>query len=141
MRVGELGTVYRYERGGTLHGMLRVRGFTQDDAHIFCRPDQVEEEIDGVLDLTFDLLSAFGFDKYTVNVSTRPDKAVGSDEQWKLAENSLKNTLHARGLKFDIEDLFSDLDLLRHLSSTRGNGLRSMVARIQSIAEKIVAGG
>ena len=72
MRVGELGTVYRYERGGTLHGMLRVRGFTQDDAHIFCRPDQVEEEIDGVLDLTFDLLSAFGFDKYTVNVSTRP---------------------------------------------------------------------
>ena len=104
MRVGELGTVYRYERGGTLHGMLRVRGFTQDDAHIFCRPDQVEEEIDGVLDLTFDLLSAFGFDKYTVNVSTRPDKAVGSDEQWKLAENSLKNTLHARGLKFDIEE-------------------------------------
>ena len=104
MRVGELGTVYRYERGGTLHGMLRVRGFTQDDAHIFCRPDQVEEEIDGVLDLTFDLLSAFGFDKYTVNVSTRPDKAVGSDEQWKLAENSLKNTLHARGLKFEIEE-------------------------------------
>ena len=104
MRVGELGTVYRYEKGGTLHGMLRVRGFTQDDAHIFCRPDQVEEEIDGVLDLTFDLLSAFGFDKYTVNVSTRPDKAVGSDEQWKLAENSLKNTLHARGLKFEIEE-------------------------------------
>ncbi|MCL0105496.1 threonine--tRNA ligase [Dehalococcoidia bacterium] len=104
MRVGELGTVYRYERGGTLHGMLRVRGFTQDDAHIFCRPDQVEDEIDGVLDLTFDLLSAFGFDKYTINVSTQPDKAVGSDEQWKLAENSLQNTLHARGLKFDIEE-------------------------------------
>ena len=104
MRVGELGTVYRYERGGTLHGMMRVRGFTQDDAHIFCRPDQVEDEIDGVLDLTFDLLGAFGFDKYTVNVSTRPDKAVGSDEQWTLAENSLKNTLNARGLKFDIEE-------------------------------------
>ena len=104
MRVGELGTVYRYERGGTLHGMMRVRGFTQDDAHIFCRPDQVEDEIDGVLDLTFDLLGAFGFDKYTVNVSTRPDKAVGSDEQWTLAENSLKNTLSARGLKFDIEE-------------------------------------
>ena len=97
-------SVYRYERGGTLHGMMRVRGFTQDDAHIFCRPDQVEDEIDGVLDLTFDLLGAFGFDKYTVNVSTRPDKAVGSDEQWTLAENSLKNTLNARGLKFDIEE-------------------------------------
>tara|TARA_Y100001934_G_scaffold152366_1_gene182748 strand:- start:2273 stop:3949 length:1677 start_codon:yes stop_codon:yes gene_type:complete len=104
MRVGELGTVYRYERGGTLHGMLRVRGFTQDDAHIFCRPDQVEDEIDGVLDLTFDLLKAFGFDKYTVNISTRPEKAVGSDEQWKVAESSLKNTLSARGLEFSIED-------------------------------------
>ena len=104
MRVGELGTVYRYERGGTLHGMLRVRGFTQDDAHIFCRPDQVEDEIDGVLDLTFDLLKAFGFDKYTVNISTRPEKAVGSDEQWKVAESSLKNTLSARELEFSIED-------------------------------------
>ena len=104
MRIGELGTVYRYERGGTLHGMMRVRGFTQDDAHIFCRPDQIEYEINGVLDLTFYLLEAFGFKDFTLNLSTRPDKAVGSDDQWELAENSLRNTLLSRGLDFDIEE-------------------------------------
>ena len=104
MRIGELGTVYRYERGGTLHGMMRVRGFTQDDAHIFCRPDQIEYEINGVLDLTFYLLEAFGFKNFTLNLSTRPDKAVGSDDQWELAENSLRNTLLSRGLDFDIEE-------------------------------------
>ena len=104
MRIGELGTVYRYERGGTLHGMMRVRGFTQDDAHIFCRPDQIENEINGVLDLTFYLLEAFGFKDFTLNLSTRPDKAVGSDDQWELAENSLRNTLLSRGLDFDIEE-------------------------------------
>ena len=104
MRIGELGTVYRYERGGTLHGMMRVRGFTQDDAHIFCRPDQIEYEVNGVLDLTFYLLEAFGFKDFTLNLSTRPDKAVGSDDQWELAENSLRNTLLSRGLDFDIEE-------------------------------------
>ena len=104
MRIGELGTVYRYERGGTLHGMMRVRGFTQDDAHIFCRPDQIEYEINGVLDLTFYLLEAFGFKDFTLNLSTRPDKAVGSDDQWELAENSLRNTLLSRVLDFDIEE-------------------------------------
>ena len=104
MKIGELGTVYRYERGGTLHGMLRVRGFTQDDAHIFCTPDQIETEIDGVLDLTFDLLEAFGFDDFTLNLSTKPDKAVGSDEQWQLAEKSLMKTLDSRGLDYQIEE-------------------------------------
>lgn len=104
MRVGELGTVYRYERGGTLHGMLRVRGFTQDDAHIFCTPGQIEAEIDGVLDLTFDLLGAFGFEDFTLSLSTRPEKAVGTDDQWDLAEKSLKNTLDARGLEFEVEE-------------------------------------
>ena len=104
MRVGELGTVYRYERGGTLHGMLRVRGLTQDDAHIFCTPEQIGTEIDGVLDLTFDLLGAFGFEDFTVNLSTRPEKAVGSDQQWEIAEKSLKNTLDSRGLKFELEE-------------------------------------
>jgi threonyl-tRNA synthetase len=104
MRVGELGTVYRYERGGTLHGMLRVRGFTQDDAHIFCTPGQIEAEIDGVLDLTFDLLRAFGFEDFTLSLSTRPEKAVGTDDQWDLAEKSLKNTLDARGLEFEVEE-------------------------------------
>ena len=104
MKVGELGTVYRYERGGTLHGMLRVRGFTQDDAHIFCMPEQIESEIDSVLDLTFDLLQAFGFDDYTMNLSTKPTKAVGSDEQWEVAENSLRKTLDSRGLEYEVEE-------------------------------------
>ena len=104
MKIGELGTVYRYERGGTLHGMLRVRGFTQDDAHIFCMPDQIEAEIDSVLDLTFYLLEAFGFDDFTMNLSTKPGKAVGSDEQWELAQNSLKKTLDARGLEYEVEE-------------------------------------
>ena len=104
MKIGELGTVYRYERGGTLHGMLRVRGFTQDDAHIFCMPDQIEAEIDSVLDLTFYLLEAFGCDDFTMNLSTKPGKAVGSDEQWELAQNSLKKTLDARGLEYEVEE-------------------------------------
>ena len=104
MKIGELGTVYRYERGGTLHGMLRVRGFTQDDAHIFCMPDQIEAEIDSVLDLTFYLLEASGFDDFTMNLSTKPGKAVGSDEQWELAQNSLKKTLDARGLEYEVEE-------------------------------------
>ena len=104
MKIGELGTVYRYERGGTLHGMLRVRGFTQDDAHIFCTPDQIGKEIDGVLDLTFDLMEAFGFDDFTMSLSTKPDKAVGSDEQWQLAEKSLMKTLDSRGLEYQIEE-------------------------------------
>ena len=104
MKIGELGTVYRYERGGTLHGMMRVRGFTQDDAHIFCTEDQIESEIDQVLDLTFEMLSAFGFSEFSLNLSTRPDKAVGNNEQWEIAENSLKNTLNNRGLDFSIEE-------------------------------------
>jgi threonyl-tRNA synthetase len=104
MKIGELGTVYRYERGGTLHGMLRVRGFTQDDAHIFCTPDQIETEIDDVLDLTFDLMEAFGFDDFTMSLSTKPDKAVGSDEQWQLAEKSLMKTLDSKGLEYQIEE-------------------------------------
>ncbi|MDC0034932.1 threonine--tRNA ligase [Chloroflexi bacterium] len=104
MKIGELGTVYRYERGGTLHGMLRVRGFTQDDAHIFCMPEQIEKEIEGVLDLTFDLLEAFGFEDFTMSLSTKPGKAVGSDEQWEVAENSLKKTLDSRGLDYEIEE-------------------------------------
>ena len=75
LRYAELGTVYRYERSGVLHGLMRVRGFTQDDAHIFCRPDQVEAEVGGVLDMTFELLRAFGFSEYSILLSTRPEKA------------------------------------------------------------------
>lgn len=104
MRVGEIGTVYRYERGGVLHGLTRVRGLTQDDAHIFCRPDQVEPEINGVLDLTFHLLKSFGLNEYNLMLSTKPEKAVGDNDQWELATESLKNTLVARGLEFEIDE-------------------------------------
>ena len=104
MRIGELGSVYRYERGGTLHGMLRVRGMTQDDAHIFCRPDQIEEEVNGVLDLTFHLLNKFDYSDYSVMLSTRPDKAVGSEEEWEVATNSLRSTLEARGMSYEVEE-------------------------------------
>ncbi len=103
MRVGELGTVYRHERGGALHGTLRVRGFTQDDAHIFCTPDQIKDEVKGVLDLTFDMLSAFGFTKFSISLSTKPDKSVGSEDQWKVAEDSLKDTLDGMKLSYDTD--------------------------------------
>ena len=104
MRVGELGAVYRYERGGVLHGLLRVRGMTQDDAHVFCRPDQVEAEINGVLDLTFHLLRSFGFNEFEVRLSTRPAKAVGEPERWELATESLRRTLQGRGLPFEVDE-------------------------------------
>ena len=104
MRIGELGAVYRYERGGTLHGMLRVRGLTMDDAHIFCRPDQVIDEVNGVLDLAFHLLRMFEFTEYHVVLSTKPDKAVGSDDEWDLAINSLRSTLDDRGLNYEVEE-------------------------------------
>ena len=104
MRIGELGSVYRFERGGVLHGLLRVRGMTQDDAHVFCRPDQVEAEINSVLDLTFHLLNSFGFDDFEVMLSTRPEKAVGDDDRWELATESLRRTLEGRGLPFEIDE-------------------------------------
>ena len=104
MRIGELGSVYRYERGGVLHGLLRVRGMTQDDAHIFCRPDQVEEEVSGVLDLTFHLLRSFGFDEFEVMLSTRPEKAVGDPARWELATESLRLTLERRGLHYELDE-------------------------------------
>ena len=104
MRVGELGSVYRYERGGVLHGLLRVRGLTQDDAHIFCRQDQVVEEVNGVLDLDFHLLEAMGFSEYEVMLSTRPEKAVGDPERWELATESLRQTLEQRGIPFEVDE-------------------------------------
>ena len=104
MRIGELGSVYRYERGGVLHGLLRVRGMTQDDAHIFCRPDQVGAEVNGVLDLTFHLLRSFGFEEYEVMLSTRPEKAVGDPERWELATASLRETLQERDLAFGVDE-------------------------------------
>ena len=104
MRIGELGTVYRYERGGVVQGLLRVRGMTQDDAHIFCRPDQVADEVNGVLDLTFFLLSSFGFSDYDVMLSTKPEKAVGGDDQWELATESLRKTLVERGIDYQMDE-------------------------------------
>ena len=104
MRIGELGTVYRYERGGVVQGLLRARGMTQDDAHIFCRPDQVEAEVNGVLDLTFHLLNSFGFSEYEVMLSTMPEKAVGEAEQWELATESLRRTLEGRHLSFGVDE-------------------------------------
>jgi threonyl-tRNA synthetase len=104
VRYAELGTVYRYERSGTLHGMLRVRGFTQDDAHIFCTPDQVLDEVIGVLDLTEYMLKTFGFSDYTVELSVRdpehPEKYAGSDENWELAEHALVEALNRKGLPY-----------------------------------------
>lgn len=97
IRWAELGTVYRYERSGVLHGLMRVRGFTQDDAHIFCLPDQVADEILGVLNLTETILSDFGFTQYEVYLSTRPGKSVGSDDIWELATVALVQALNTKG--------------------------------------------
>ncbi|WP_028580648.1 threonine--tRNA ligase [Desulfogranum japonicum] len=99
----ELGTVYRYERTGALHGLMRVRGFTQDDAHIFCRPDQLEEEIFNIIDLNLHILKTFGFDQYDVYLSTRPEKYVGSDEHWELSTSALKHALEKKGLAYEVD--------------------------------------
>ncbi len=104
LRFAELGTVYRYERSGALHGLMRVRGFTQDDAHIFCRPEQVEEEVGGVLDLTFELLRDFGFSEYSIALSTRPEKFVGEEEMWDHATASLQGALARKGLPYNVDE-------------------------------------
>jgi threonyl-tRNA synthetase len=103
VRLGELANVYRYERAGVLHGLLRVRGFTQDDAHIFCRPDQVYDEILGVIDLTLEILGAFGFSSFQVFLSTRPEKAMGGPELWDAAEGHLRRALEERHLPYEID--------------------------------------
>ena len=104
LRYAELGTVYRYERSGTLHGMLRVRGFTQDDAHIFCTPEQLKDEIVGVIDLATYILGTFGFKEYEVDLSVRdpghPERYMGSDEDWVLAEESLELALQERDFPY-----------------------------------------
>lgn len=102
-RWAELGTVYRFERSGVLHGLPRVRGFTQDDAHVFCRPDQLQEELIGLLNFNLFFLETFGFDKYDTYLSTRPEHSVGSDENWARATEALKNALEKRGLPYQID--------------------------------------
>lgn len=103
VRYAELGTVYRYERSGALHGLLRVRGFTQDDAHIFCRPDQIEDEIEKVIQLADFMMEAFGFD-YKLCLSTRPGKSIGSDEIWEFATQALRNALERFGKPYEVEE-------------------------------------
>ncbi len=104
LRWGELGTVYRYERSGVLHGLLRVRGFTQDDAHIFCRSDQLQAEIIGVIELSQHMLSAFGFEDYLIELSVRDpahkDRYIGEDSRWELAEGALEQALETTGLEY-----------------------------------------
>ncbi len=105
VRMAEFGTVYRYERSGVLHGMLRVRGFTQDDAHLFCTPDQIDAEILGALQFMRDLLATFGFDEYTVELSVRDpedtEKYAGTDSDWERAEAALTRALEAEGFEYE----------------------------------------
>ena len=103
-RWAELGTVYRYERSGTLHGLFRVRGFTQDDAHIFCLPEQLTDEITQVLDLTEEILTKFGFTEYEINLSTRPDKSVGTDEIWDKSTAALVSALDRKGWDYLVDE-------------------------------------
>jgi threonyl-tRNA synthetase len=103
IRYAEFGTVYRYERSGVLHGMLRVRGFTQDDAHVFCTPEQVPTEIARLLDLVDEMLKTFGY-PYTIELSTRPEKALGSVEAWRQAEEMLADVMKERGQEFTIDE-------------------------------------
>lgn len=104
LRFAEFGTVYRYEMAGALHGLMRVRGFTQDDAHIFCRWDQLDSELDKVLAFVISMLNAFGFTDFEVNISTRPEKYVGDEASWARAEESLKNALGRTALNFNIDE-------------------------------------
>jgi threonyl-tRNA synthetase len=103
MRWAELGTVYRHEMSGALHGLMRVRGFTQDDAHIFCREEQISREIEAILDLTLGMLEEFGFSEYSIALSTRPEKAVGSDRIWDQATEALREALETKGLEYALD--------------------------------------
>ena len=103
LRYAELGTVYRYERSGVLHGLARVRGFTQDDAHIFCRPDQLEAEVRGVVELAQFMMKSFGFHEYELLLSTRPEKYTGTDQIWEEATEALKKALEQLQLSYTID--------------------------------------
>ena len=104
IRWAELGTVYRYERPGVMHGLMRVRGFTQDDAHVFCLPEQIGDEILRILDLTETILSAFDFKTYEINLSTRPEKSIGDDAVWDLATQGLIEALDRKGWAYKIDE-------------------------------------
>jgi threonyl-tRNA synthetase len=104
MRVAELGLVHRHEASGVMHGLFRVRQFTQDDAHIFCTPDQIEAEIIGVIELTFELYKAFGFEELHIELSTKPEKHIGSDEIWETATDALKDALKHKEIDYKINE-------------------------------------
>ena len=104
IRWAELGTVYRYERPGVMHGLMRVRGFTQDDAHVFCLPEQISDEILRILNLTERILSTFDFSNYEINLSTKPDKAIGDDAVWELATKGLIEALERKGWNYKIDE-------------------------------------
>jgi len=104
IRYFELGSVYRHEKSGVLHGLLRVRGFTQDDAHIFCLREQAKDEIAGVIDFVEETLKVFGFNEFEVELSTRPEKSIGADEDWEEATRALEDALKAKGLEYDINE-------------------------------------
>ena len=104
IRWAELGTVYRYERPGVMHGLMRVRGFTQDDAHVFCLPEQISDEILKILDLTETILSTFDFRNYEINLSTRPEKSIGDDAVWELANKGLTEALQRKGWDYKIDE-------------------------------------
>ena len=103
IRWAELGTVYRYERSGVLHGLPRVRGFTQDDAHVFCRPDQLQDELIGLLDFNLFFLKTFGFEEYDTFLSTRPEHFVGTIDGWDKATEALKKALEHKGLDYEVD--------------------------------------
>jgi len=102
IRFFELGTVYRHEKAGVLHGLLRVRGFTQDDAHIFCLPEQLRDEIKAIIDFVFDTMKVFGFGDVGIELSTRPEKYIGTDQDWQQATQGLEQALKEKGLTYDI---------------------------------------
>ncbi|MDW8294297.1 MAG: threonine--tRNA ligase [Aquificaceae bacterium] len=103
-KLAELGTVYRYEMSGVLHGLMRVRGFTQDDAHIVCTPEQVEEVIEETLEFAVNMLKDFGFEDFRVYISTKPKDAIGSPEQWELAEGALRKAVEKVGLDYEVDE-------------------------------------
>jgi threonyl-tRNA synthetase len=104
LRYAELGTVYRFERSGVLHGLLRVRGFTQDDAHHFCRADQMPDEVDFALNFSLEMLRAFGFNDFQAYLSTRPEHSVGEPERWTEAEAALQASLERTGLDYEVDE-------------------------------------
>ena len=104
IRYFELGNVHRREKTGVLHGLLRVRGFTQDDAHIFCLPEQLEQEITGVIDFVMDTMRVFGFKDYKIDLSTRPPKSIGTDEAWERATSALKKVLESKNMNYEINE-------------------------------------